>query len=148
MINVLVVEDDPMVAQLHEHYLSQIKGFNLSDVANNGDMALKLLSKKSYDLLILDIFMPTMDGLQLLAKIREYGFDVDVIIVSAANDKDKIKQALRLGAVDCIIKPFEFERLNLALNNYLKRYHIVSEQTISNSPIWTRLSFGGRSRWW
>ena len=49
MINVLVVEDDPMVAQLHEHYLSQIKGFNLSDVANNGDMALKLLSKKSYD---------------------------------------------------------------------------------------------------
>ena len=130
MINVLVVEDDPMVAQLHEHYLSQIKGFNLSDVANNGDMALKLLSKKSYDLLILDIFMPTMDGLQLLAKIREYGFDVDVIIVSAANDKDKIKQALRLGAVDYIIKPFEFERLNLALNNYLKRYHIVSEQTI------------------
>ena len=125
MINVLVVEDDPMVAQLHEHYLSQIKGFNLSDVANNGDMALKLLSKKSYDLLILDIFMPTMDGLQLLAKIREYGFDVDVIIVSAANDKDKIKQALRLGAVDYIIKPFEFERLNLALNNYLKRYHIV-----------------------
>ena len=67
MINVLVVEDDPMVAQLHEHYLSQIKGFNLSDVANNGDMALKLLSKKSYDLLILDIFMPTMDDLQLLA---------------------------------------------------------------------------------
>ena len=130
MINVLVVEDDPMVAQLHEHYLSQIKGFQLCDVANNGDVALKLLSKKSYDLLILDIFIPTMDGLQLLGKIREHGFDVDVIIVSAANDKDKIKQALRLGAVDYIIKPFEFERFNLALNNYLKRYHIVSEQNI------------------
>lgn len=130
MINVLVVEDDPMVAQLHEHYLGQIKGFQLCDVANNGDMALKLLSKKSYDLLILDIFMPTMDGLQLLARIREHGFDVDVIIVSAANDKDKIKQALRLGAVDYIIKPFEFERFNLALNNYLKRYNIVSEQSI------------------
>ena len=130
MINVLVVEDDPMVAQLHEHYLSQIKGFQLCDVANNGDMALKLLSKKSYDLLILDIFMPTMDGLQLLARIREHGFDVDVIIVSAANDKDKIKQASRLGAVDYIIKPFEFERFNLALNNYLKRYNIVSEQSI------------------
>ena len=130
MINVLVVEDDPMVAQLHEHYLSQIKGFQLCDIANNGDVALKLLGKKSYDLLILDIFMPTMDGLQLLAKIRERGYDVDVIIVSAANDKDKIKQALRLGAVDYIIKPFEFERFNLALNNYMKRYHIVSEQSI------------------
>ena len=130
MINVLVVEDDPMVAQLHEHYLSQIKGFELCDMARNGDEALRLLQSRSYDLLILDVFMPSMDGLQLLSKIRENGFDVDVIIVSAANDKDKIKQALRLGAVDYIIKPFEFERFNLALNNYLKRYHIVEEQEI------------------
>ena len=130
MINVLVVEDDPMVAQLHEHYLSQIKGFELCDMARNGDEALRLLQSRSYDLLILDVFMPSMDGLQLLAKIRENGFDVDVIIVSAANDKDKIKQALRLGAVDYIIKPFEFERFNLALNNYLKRYHIVEDQDI------------------
>ena len=130
MINVLVVEDDPMVAQLHEHYLSQIKGFELCDMARNGEEALRLLQNKSYDLLILDVFMPSMDGLQLLAKIRENDFDVDVIIVSAANDKDKIKQALRLGAVDYIIKPFEFERFNLALNNYLKRYHIVEEQEI------------------
>ncbi len=136
MINVLVVEDDPMVAQLHEHYLSQIKGYKLCDIANNGDTALKLLAQKNYDLLILDIFMPTMDGLQLLSKIRDNAYDVDVIIVSAANDKDKIKQALRLGAVDYIIKPFEFERFNLALNNYLKRYHIVEEQnTIKQSDL-------------
>ena len=119
MINVLVVEDDPMVAQLHEHYLSQIKGLQLCDIAGNGDSALKLLRQIKYDLIILDVFMPTMDGLQLLAKIRENGYDVDVIIVSAANDKDKIKLALRLGAGDYIIKPFEFERFNLALNNYL-----------------------------
>ena len=130
MINVLVVEDDPMVAQLHEHYLNQIKGFQLCDIAGNGDVALKLLGQNKYDLLILDVFMPTMDGLQLLAKIRENEYDVDVIIVSAANDKDKIKQALRLGAVDYIIKPFEFERFNLALNNYLKRYHIVEAKAV------------------
>ena len=68
--------------------------------------------------------------LELARIFREHGYDLDVIIVSAANDKDKIKQALRLGAVDYIIKPFEFERFNLALNNYLKRYHIVSEQSI------------------
>ena len=130
MINVLVVEDDPMVAQLHEHYLSQIKGFQLCDMVRNGEDALKVLAEKKYDLLILDIFMPSMDGLQLLAKIREKGYDVDVIIVSAANDKDKIKQALRLGAVDYIIKPFEFERFNLAMSNYQKRYHIVEDQDI------------------
>lgn len=130
MIKVLVVEDDPMVAQLHEHYLSQIKGFQLCNIAGNGNEALRLLAENEYDLLILDVFMPSMDGLQLLGKIREAGYDVDVIIVSAANDKDKIKLALRLGAVDYIIKPFEFERFNLALNNYLKRYHIVEDQNV------------------
>lgn len=136
MINVLVVEDDPMVAQLHEHYISQVKGFQLADIAGSGDAALKLLRQKKYDLVILDIFMPVMDGLQLLAKIREFAYDVDVIIVSAANDKDKIKQALRLGACDYIIKPFEFERFNLALNNYARRYNIVEEQnTIEQSDL-------------
>ena len=130
MINVLVVEDDPMVAHLHELYISLVKGFKLCDVANNGEKALMLLEQNDYDLLILDIFMHTMDGLQLLAKIREKLYDVDVIVVSAANDKDKIKQALRLGAVDYIIKPFEFERFHLAMNNYQRRRHIVEEQNI------------------
>ena len=115
MIKVLVVEDDPMVGKLHEHYLTQIKGFQLCDIVRNSDEALKIMQTKEYNLVILDIFMPGMDGLQLLAKIREQEYDVDVIIVSAANDKDKIKAALRLGAFDYIIKPFEFERFN----NYL-----------------------------
>ncbi len=136
MINVLVVEDDPMVAQLHEHYLSQIKGFQLCAMARSGDAALKLLQANKYDLLILDIFMPCMDGLQLLAKIREQKYDVDIIVVSAANDKDKIKRALRLGAVDYIIKPFEFTRFSLALTNYQKRYRIVEEQaTIEQAEL-------------
>ncbi len=130
MINVLVVEDDPMVAQLHEHYLSQIGGFQLCDVARSGTAALELLGHKKYDLVILDVFMPKMDGLQFLSKVRERDFDVDVIIVSAANDKDKIKQALRLGAVDYIIKPFEFDRFNLALCNYQRRHHLVEEQQV------------------
>ena len=130
MINVLVVEDDPMVAMINEQYIKRNKNFEVVGQYNDGRSALAFLENNDVDLLILDVFMPSMDGLQLLAKIRENGFDVDVIIVSAANDKDKIKQALRLGAVDYIIKPFEFERFNLALNNYLKRYHIVEDQEI------------------
>lgn len=130
MIDVLVVEDDPMVAQLHEHYLSQIHGFQMAGAARSGVEALQKLQVRKYDLLILDLFMPSMDGLQLLAKIREAEYDVDVIIVSAANDKEKIKLALRLGAVDYIIKPFEFDRFNLALCNYQRRYHIVEDQDV------------------
>lgn len=68
MIKVLVVEDDLMVGKLHEHYLTQIKGFQLCDIVRNSDEALKIMQTKEYNLVILDIFMPGMDGLQLLAK--------------------------------------------------------------------------------
>ncbi|MEG0797558.1 MAG: response regulator [Acidaminococcaceae bacterium] len=130
MIKVLVVEDDPMVSKLHEHYLNQLNGFQLVDAVRNSDDALTALKNKNYDLIILDIFMPGIDGLQLLSKIRELNYDTDVIIVSAANDKDKIKTALRLGAFDYIIKPFEFDRFSVALNNYKNRYELVGEQDI------------------
>ena len=96
MINVLVVEDDPMVAQLHEHYLSQIKGFQLCDIARSGDEALKLLQTNEYDLLILDVFMPFMDGLQTLEKIRENKYDVDTISGATKTSqalKDAVKNA-------------------------------------------------------
>lgn len=136
MIKVLVVEDDPMVGKLHEHYLTQIKGFQLCDIVRNSDEALKIMQTKEYNLVILDIFMPGMDGLQLLAKIREQEYDVDVIIVSAANDKDKIKAALRLGAFDYIIKPFEFERFNLALNIIIR----AAITWLKNSPSLNRMN--------
>ena len=62
MIKVLVVEDDPMVGKLHEHYLTQIKGFQLCDIVRNSDEALKIMQTKEYNLVILDIFMPGMNG--------------------------------------------------------------------------------------
>ena len=92
MIKVLVVEDDPMVGKLHEHYLTQIKGFQLCDIVRNSDEALKIMQTKEYNLVILDIFMPGMGGLQLLEKIREEEYDVDVIIVSLPMIKIRLKQ--------------------------------------------------------
>ncbi len=128
VIKVLLVEDDPMVAKFHEHYLSQVKGFELTDKARNGEEALSLLSKKQYNLVLLDIFMPGMDGLQMLKQIRENEHNVDVIVVSAARDKERIQKAMRNGAIDYIIKPFEFERFNLALTNYRNRISLIENQ--------------------
>ena len=130
MIRVLVVEDDPMVAKFHEHYMNQIKGFELSDIAHNGDEALQLLAIKKYDLVLLDIFMPGIDGLSLLSKMRTSNYDVDVIVISAARNSDSIQRALRNGAVDYIIKPFEFERFSLALMNYKNRRETLGEQEV------------------
>jgi Response regulator of citrate/malate metabolism len=121
MIRVLLVEDDPMVSKFHEHYLSQIKGFELVDKARTGEEALECLASKDYDLILLDIFMPGMDGLQFLKQIRKKNHEVDVIVISAAKDNDRIETALRFGVVDYIIKPFEFERFNLAMTNFYHR---------------------------
>lgn len=118
MIKVLLVEDDPMVSKIQQQYLSQLKEFSIENTAKNGKEALLYLDNANYDLVLLDIFMPEIDGLELLVQIRNRNYPLDVIIISAANDRKKIQKAIRYGAFDYIIKPFEFERFALALNNY------------------------------
>lgn len=118
MINVLIVEDDPMVAEFNKHYISLIPGFTLAAVAHSAAQAEAFLMKYSVDLLMLDIFMPGKSGMDLLQWIREQAIPVDVIVVSAACDREHIRTAMRLGAVDYLIKPFEFERLQSALDAY------------------------------
>lgn len=130
MIQVLIVEDDPMVAELNRRYLAKIEGFQVKGVAGSYRQALECLSTDKIDLVLVDIFMPGMNGLELLAKIREVGHGVDVIMVTAARDADSVKQALRLGAVDYLIKPFEFERLAMALQKYKARVDAIHSREL------------------
>jgi CitB family two-component system response regulator MalR len=129
MIKILVVEDDPMVGKLHEVYINQLDGFKLLHVARSSDEALEYLEEKQVDLVILDVFMPGKDGLTLLREIRAKNLDVDVIMISAASDRTRVLTALRLGVFDYIIKPFEFERFSLALNNFKQRYSMINKET-------------------
>ncbi len=130
MIKILVVEEDPMVGKLHDVYINQLEGFKLANIVRTSDEAIKYLEEKQVDLVILDIYMPGKDGLELLKEIRTKRFDVDVIMISAANDRDRILSALRLGAFDYIIKPFEFERFSTALNNYKQRFTLINKDAI------------------
>ena len=118
MIKALIVEDDPMVAEFNRRYLEQVGGFELIAVAPSVADALQILDHEDINLILLDIFMPGLNGFDLLAQIRKLGQGVDVIVVSAACDSQSIKKALRYGAVDYLIKPFEFERFNTALSTY------------------------------
>lgn len=121
MIRVLIVEDDPMVAEFNRRYLAQIEGFVLADMVRSAADALLVLEKQEVDLILLDIFMPHMNGLDLLSQIRSIDSNVDVIVVSAACDNHTIQKALRYGVVDYLIKPFEFERFQAALSAYRDR---------------------------
>lgn len=129
MIKVLVVEDNPTAVAVHRGYIEHIVGFSLCGVATNGAEALQIIKTQPIDLVLLDIFMPDMNGLEVLAKIREQNYSVDVILVSAAQDNVFIQTGLRNGAVDYLIKPFEFERLQAALINFEKRLNVINNNS-------------------
>ncbi len=125
-----------MVAELNRRYLERVDGFTLAGIAANSKEALALLQESPVDLVLLDIFMPGQDGLQLLTSLREKSQNVDVILVTAARDKQSIQAALRLGAVDYLIKPFEFERFQTALLGFRKRIQIIQKRdTISQQEL-------------
>ena len=128
MIKVLIVEDDPMVAELNSHYLGQVEGFVLAGVVANGLEALDFLKETEVDLILLDIFMPRLNGLELLNQIRMTGQGIDIIMVTAARDSMSIQNSLRQGVVDYLVKPFQFERLHAALVAYRERSHLISQQ--------------------
>lgn len=144
MIKVLVVEDDPMVAELNRRYIERVAGFLFCDMASNGDAALEILRSRQIDLVLLDIFMPGINGLELLSKIRQQNYSVDVIVVSAARDNESIQVALRNGAMDYLIKPFEFERFQTALLTFKKRVQLIKKNShLSQRELDQQLFLGG-----
>ena len=101
---VLIVEDDPMVAMINEQYIKRNKSFEIVGKCSDGASALDFLESNAVDLLILDVFMPKMDGFETLRKIRNKQITVEAIMVTAANDRDSSEEALHLGIVDYSIE--------------------------------------------
>ena len=119
MYRVLIVEDDPMVAMINEQYILKDRHFQVAGKCSNGEAALKFLSEHEADLIVMDVYMPRMDGLETLRQIRSRQIPVEVILVTAANDTDSLEEALHLGVLDYLVKPFTFDRFQLALEKYL-----------------------------
>lgn len=132
MIKVLIVEDDPMVAEFNKRYLNEVKGFSLAGIVHNVKDAKEFLEKEQVNLLLLDVYMPGMNGLELLHFIREQKMAVDVILITAAADTEKIQTALRLGVTDYLIKPFEFERFSNALEKYKNKSALFEKKQVLN----------------
>lgn len=128
MIKVLIVEDDPMVAQINRRYIETLNEFKVAQVVPNGEEALKFLRSNVVDLIVLDVYMPKLDGIMLLKELRRVSILSDVILVTAAKETGIIDEALSLGAVDYLIKPFEYDRLKKSLENYLVRYNLLHDK--------------------
>jgi two-component system, CitB family, response regulator MalR len=130
MIRVLIVEDDPMVARLNQNYLEDIKGFHLMGISNSVVDAKENLEKYEVDLILLDVYMPgNQTGMDLLEHIRKEHRETDVILITAASEVENIQIALRMGVVDYLIKPFEYERFKKALSSYRQSKQMLQKQT-------------------
>ena len=127
MYTVLIVEDDPMVAMINEQFVSRHKDFKVIEKCADGEIALQYLEKNKVDLVIMDVYMPIMDGFETLRQIRKKQIEVDVIMVTAANEAESLKQGLHLGVVDYLVKPFTFERFKIALDKFLAQAEALKD---------------------
>ncbi|MCG8571225.1 MAG: response regulator [Spirochaetes bacterium] len=117
-ISVLIVEDDFRVADINKQFTEAVPGFSVVEVAKNGMEAISFISSKPVELVILDIYLPDIYGIEVLKEIRKKELSIDVILITAAHDRETVENSIRFGVFDYIIKPFNFERYKEALLKY------------------------------
>ena len=113
MPRVLVVDDEPDAVELLQEFLTA-KGYEVC-TAEDGEEALRLVKEERPHLILLDIRMPKMNGLEVLKRVREIDREVGVIMVTAVNEEETGRQALELGAFDYITKPLDLQYLERSL---------------------------------
>jgi response regulator of citrate/malate metabolism len=121
MRDVLVVDDDFMVAEIHRRFVEQVDGFRAVGVARTGAEALSAARELRPQLILLDVYLPDMTGLEVLRRLRADGDRVGVIMITAARELDTVSGALDGGAADYLIKPFEFDQLKAKLQAFATR---------------------------
>ncbi|MFF0669636.1 response regulator [Streptomyces tendae] len=117
-IGVLVVDDDFMVARVHRAFVERVEPFRVVGVAGTGEQALAAVEELRPDLVLLDLYLPDVFGLDVIPRLRGAGHDCDVMVISAAREADAVRGAVRHGVVDYLLKPFEFEDLRVRLERY------------------------------
>ena len=124
-VRVLVIDDEPLTAEAHAEYVRRLPGFEVAGVAGDGREALRLLRdsaadppRSTIDLVLLDMNLPDIHGLELCRRIRSSGLDVDVIAITAVRDVAVVRASVNLGIVLYLIKPFTFATFAEKLENY------------------------------
>ncbi len=127
MVKTVIVEDDLMVSCLNTQFAQQTPAIDIVATFHNGQDALNYILEHKVDLLLLDLYMPELNGLELLKRLRELDIHVGAIMITAANDAGHIEEALHLGIVDYLVKPFRYERFSMAINKFLKQRQVISQ---------------------
>ncbi len=126
MKNILYVEDDKTLAFITKEQLEQM-GFSVT-YFENGLLALQQFSLMKYDICLIDVMLPKMDGFELVRRIREINRDIPIMYLSARTDINDRITGLKLGADDYITKPYSMEELLLKIDMFLKRNRLITSE--------------------
>jgi response regulator of citrate/malate metabolism len=119
VIRTLVVDDDFMAASVHREFAERVPEFEVVGEATTGAEALQLIADLQPDLVLLDIYLPDLSGIELLRRLRATAHaHVDVIAITSAKDVSVLREAMHLGVVHYIVKPFTFNMLSERLETY------------------------------
>ncbi len=118
MIRTLVVDDDFMAVSVHRQFVERIPGFEVVGEATTGAEARALVERLRPDLVLLDIYLPDENGIELMRRLRASDSRADVIAITSAKDVDVLRDAMQLGVVHYIVKPFTFTTLRDRLESY------------------------------
>lgn len=148
MFHILIAEDDSELNQLFQHVLRR-SGYEATGV-ENGVQALEALDNAYYDMIISDVMMPGMDGLELVSALRESGNNIPVLMITAKDAFDDMRSGFASGTDDYMVKPVNINEMVLRVGALLRRARMVSEHrlrlgdTIMESDSLTVTSHGKR----
>lgn len=126
-LRVLVVDDDFAVAAIHRSFVSELAGFAVVGVAHSGADALAAVRATRPDLLLLDIYLPDMTGLEVLHRLRQEDLEADVVVITAAREVETVRTAMAGGVLHYLIKPFTRADLHARLTDYADHRRLVRQ---------------------
>ncbi|MDY6791503.1 MAG: sigma-54 dependent transcriptional regulator [Thermodesulfobacteriota bacterium] len=137
---ILFVDDDSAILNIVDKYLTR-QGYKVS-LAESGDEALQLLKDKNFDIVFTDFKMPGLDGIELLARIKEYSPDIEVIIVTGHGTLESAVKAMKTGSYDYLQKPFKLNLLKIIIDRIVEEKKIKRENALLKKRIKERHKYG------
>lgn len=135
-IQAIVVDDDFMIARMHGKFIASQPGYELLGVAYNHGQALSMVTESNPDLVLLDVYLPDSSGIDLVRTIRSQNIPCDIILITAAKEREIVEEGFRLGVFDYLFKPFDLEHLQNTLIKYSQyRSHLSSANQLNQQSL-------------